>query len=204
MTVSRSLHWALVAALLRVSVAYAATDPDSPRPSPSEPTATVTAPAVKPKPVHPPYVGLTFDLGMPDIIGVGVVVRPLWWLWLQAGASTALFSGGLGGGVEFVPLRHRFSPAVSVDGGHVFPANTHGVPRAFGIKVDGQIVGYDYVSLHTGLEIAINRRISLSARAGVSFIDLSAVPDGSKPSPIKSADLHIWTPSGKLALTVFL
>jgi hypothetical protein len=198
---------ALIAVLLCV-VLPAGADPLSPRAtetpaSPaSEPAVTVARPA--PRTARPSWVGLTFDLGMPDIIGVGLVVRPLWWLRVQAGGNTDLFSGGLGGGVVFTALRHRFSPAFSLDGGHVFAANTHGVPKAFGLNVDGQIVGYDYASAHAGLEIAINRRVSLSARGGVSFIDLTAVPDGSKPSPIKSADLHIWTPSGKLAVTVYL
>jgi hypothetical protein len=199
--VGRSLQWALVAGLF-FAASPATADPLEPRLS-SEAAATVaTAPAPKPK--HPSYVGLTFDVGMPDIIGLGVVVRPLWWLRLQAGGNTDLFSGGLGGGVVFVPLKRRLSPAISVDGGHLFAANTHGVPKAFGINVDGQIVAYDYASLHAGLEWAVNRRVSLSARAGVSFIDLSAVPDGSKPTSIKSADLHVWTPSGKLAVTVYL
>jgi hypothetical protein len=200
--VGRCLHWALVAGLFAASVAAA--DPLEPRLS-SGATMTVAAtPPPPPKPTHPSYVGLTFDLGMPDIIGLGVVVRPLWWLRLQAGANTDLFSGGLGGGVVFVPLKRRLSPAVSVDGGHVFAADTHGVPKAFGINVDAQIVSYDYGSLHAGLEWTVNRRVSLSARAGVSFIDLSAVPDGTKPTNIKSADLHVWTPSGKLAVTVYL
>jgi hypothetical protein len=192
----------LVATLFLAVAPVAVADPLAPRLSNGAEATLVAPPA--PKPPRPSYVGLTFDLGMPDIIGLGVVVRPLWWLLLQAGANTDLFSGGLGGGVVFVPLHRRLSPALSVDGGHVFPANTHGVPPAFGIKIDGQIVGYDYASMHAGLEFAINRRVSLSARAGVSFIDLSAVPDGSKPSNIKSADLHIWTPSGKLAVTVYL
>lgn len=199
------MQWALVAAL--VSVAPVAADPVSPRLSTEAATVavpTIVAPAPAARPPRPSYVGLTFDLGMPDIIGVGVVVRPLWWLRLVAGGSSDLFSGGLGGGVVFVPLRRRLSPAISVDGGHVFPSATRGVPRAFGVNVDGQIVGYDFVSLQAGLEFAINRRVSLSACTGVSFIDVSAVPDGSKPTNIKSADLHVWSPAGKVAVMVYL
>jgi hypothetical protein len=199
--VSRSVQLALFAALSLALVAPAAADPEAPRLS-SEAVATVAARA--PKPPRPSYVGLTFDLGMPDIMSLALVVRPLWWLRLQAGGSTDFFSGGLGGGVVFVPLRYRFSPGISIEGGHMFTAPTLGVPRAFGVKVDGQRVGYDFASLHAGLEVAVHRRVSLSARFGVSFIDLTAVPDGTRPSSFVSADLKIWTPSGKLALTVFL
>lgn len=148
-------------------------------------------------------VGFSFDLGMPDVIGVGVVVRPLHWLRLSAGGSTALFSGGLGGGVSFVPLRRKLSPSFSVAAGHVFASDVNGVPRAFGINITDQRVGYDYASLHAGVAWAPIRRVSLSLEAGVSFINLTAVPDGDKPS-FENATLRVWTPSGRLGVTVFL
>jgi hypothetical protein len=210
MKVPRQVQWGLLAALLVSSVAPAAADPVSPRLSnegaANEAVATVAAPP--PKPARPSYVGLTFDLGLPDIIGLGLVVRPVWWLRLQAGGSTDLFSGGLGGGVVFVPLRRRFSPGISLEGGHVFAAQTLGVPNAFGINADGQRVGYDYAALMAGLEVAINRRVSLSGRAGVTFVELSAVPDGTKPQPpmakVIGASIQEWLVAGKIAVTVFL
>jgi hypothetical protein len=123
---------------------------------------------------------------------------------VSLGAITPFFSGGIGGEVMFVPLPRKVSPLVSVSAGHVFDSDLHGVPLAFGVKIDGQQVGYDYASLEGGVAYSPIPRVSLTLQMGVNFTNLTAVPDDAKPS-FKNATLHIWTvPSGRLAVTVFL
>lgn len=150
------------------------------------------------------YLGLTFDLGMPDVIGVAITARPLPWLHVQAGGSTCIFTGGVGGAVSFIPLKYLLSPSFTLAGGHVFSADTNGVPAAFGIKIDGERIGYDYASAHFGIDFGARQRVHLSLQAGASFLEMSADPDGTRPTNFNHATLHVWTPSGRLAVTVFL
>lgn len=152
----------------------------------------------------PSYVGITTDIGMPDILSLAVTVRPLWWLRLSGGGNTTLWSGGLGGGVTFVPLKRLLSPSLTLDAGHVFATDVGGIPKTFGIGVTAQRVGFDYASAHAGLEIGAQRKYTISIRAGASFLNLDSDPDGTMPSSFSHANLRVWTFSGKVAFTVFL
>jgi hypothetical protein len=152
------------------------------------------------------YVGLTLDVGLPDILGLAIAARPAGWLRLFAGGSTDLFSGGIGGGATLIPLRTMASPSLTVEGGHVFAAATHGIPQKIGIPVDGQRIGYDYFDAHAGLEVGAQKRVSFFLHAGISYIDMSVRPEGANAASagFKDASLRIWGPSAKLGLSVFL
>jgi hypothetical protein len=165
------------------------------------PAATLSASASPPR-KH--YVALQVDLGVPDLVGLSVVVRPLYWLHLQATGNTDLFSGGIGGGVTLVPLNRVVSPSVTIDGGHVFAAATHGIPRSIGIPLDGDRIGYDYFDAHAGLEIGANKRAYFFLHAGVSYMDISYTPPKDANMGFKEASLKIWGPSAKLGVGVYL
>lgn len=149
------------------------------------------------------YIGLSMDLGAPDLIGLGLVGKPVWWLRLALGGSTDLFSGGINGGATVVPMRTIVAPSLTVEGGHVFPADTHGIPRAVGLNYDGK-VGYDYFDAHVGMEVGAQKRVCFFLHAGVSYLDVSVSPEKGQNMSFNSAGLKVWGPSAKLGLLVYL
>lgn len=149
------------------------------------------------------WIGLSMDLGAPDLIGLGLVGKPLWWLRLALGGSTDLFSGGINGGITAIPLRTIVAPSLTVEGGHVFAADTHGIPRAVGVPYDGK-VGYDYFDAHIGMEVGAQKRVSFFLHAGVSYLDVSVTPEKGQNMSFNSAGLKVWGPSAKLGLMVWL
>jgi hypothetical protein len=165
------------------------------------PAASLSASAAAPR-KH--YVGLLVDIGVPDLVGLSIMVRPLHWLHLTATGTTDLFSGGIGGGVTVVPLDKIVSPSLTVDGGHVFAAATHGIPRSIGIPLDGDRIGYDYFDAQAGIEIGANKRAFFFLHAGVSYMDIAYTPPKDSNMGFKDASLRIWGPSAKLGVGVYL
>jgi len=168
----------------------------------AEPVATVAASAAKPE--RKKWVAVQVDLGAPDLVGLSVVGRPLYWLHLTLTGTTDLFSGGIGGGVTFVPLKKIVSPTVTVEGGRAFASNTHGVPRSIGIPFDAERLGYDYFDATAGLQIGANKRAYFFLRGGVSYMDISYTPTKSSNMPFSDVNLKIWGPSAKLGVGVWL
>ena len=166
-----------------------------------EPVGSVSASA---KPERKKWVALQADLGVPDLVGLSVVGRPLYWLHLSLTGSTDLFSAGIGGGVTFVPLKKIVSPTVTIEGGRVFASNTHGVPRSIGIPFDAERLGYDYFDAQAGLNIGANKRAYFFLRGGVSYMDISYTPTKSSNMPFSDVNLKIWGPSAKLGVGVWL
>lgn len=153
---------------------------------------------------QPSWFGLQVDLGAPDLIGLSLVGRATYWLRLQVGGSTDLFSGGINGGATLVPLRSIVSPSLTVEGGHVFAAETHGIPRSLGIPVDGYKVGYDYFDAHLGMEVGAQKRVCFFIHAGVSYMDIAIAQDKGTNMQFSNAALKVWGPSAKLGLLVYL
>jgi hypothetical protein len=152
----------------------------------------------------PSWLGIQIDLGAPDLLGLALVGRPMWWMRLQLGGSTDLFSGGINGGVTVVPLKSIVSPSLTVEGGHVFSAETHGIPRSIGIPVDGYKVGYDYFDAHLGMEVGAQKRVCFFIHAGISYLDIAIAQDKGTNMQFSNAALKVWGPSAKLGLLVYL
>jgi hypothetical protein len=166
---------------------------------------TVAVEATRPSP--PPrrhFVGLMLDLGVPDLVGLAAVVRPIPQLRVHLGGTTDLFSGGIQGGASYIPLKTIASPSLTVEGGYVFSSTTHGIPQSLGIPIDGSNIGYGHFSAHAGLEVGAHKRVSFFLHAGVSYLDISVTPEPGSNMGFKNASLHVWTPSAKLGLAVYL
>lgn len=155
--------------------------------------ASSTAAAAPPHPL-----GVTLELGAPDLASLRLTVRPRSWLRLNVGPVTDVFSAGIGGGVTVVPLRTLVSPSLTVDGGYLFDGDTR-VLGSVGLPVGSGRAAYGYVDGHAGLEIGANRRVCFFVHAGVSYVDLTAHSDA-----FSAAHVRVFGPSAKLGLTVFL
>ncbi len=158
-------------------------------------TATATAHAA-PTP-HP--LGITLEVGAPDLLGLRLTLRPRPWVRFGLGPVSDIFSAGVGGGVTFVPGRWLVAPSLTVDGGYLFDGDTRGIPQKLGLPVGDAHAAYGYLDGHAGLEIGANRRVCFFIHAGVSYVDVTAHGDG-----FGAAHLRLFGPSGKLGLSVFI
>lgn len=152
----------------------------------------------------PSWFGLGLDLGAPDLVGLSLTARPMWWMRLQATGTTDLFSGGIGGGLTVLPLKTIVTPSLTAEGGHVFNAETHGIPRSIGIPLDGYKIGYDYFDALLGMEVGAQNRVCFFIHAGVSYLDISVTQDKGTNMQFSNAALKVWGPSAKLGLVVYL
>lgn len=149
------------------------------------------------RPEHP--LGVTLELGAPEIVGLRLTVRPSRWIRFDVGPVSDLFSAGVGAGVTLVPLRGLVSPSLTVDGGYLFDGDPHGLLQRLGVPSTATRVAYGFVDGHAGLEIGARRRVCFFVHAGVSYVDLVA----SGPR-FAAAHVTLVGPSAKLGLTVFL
>jgi hypothetical protein len=159
------------------------------------------------QPTTPPrrhFVGLMLDVGVSDLLGLSVVARPVPQLRVHVGGTTDLFSGGIQGGASYIPLKTIASPSLTVEGGYVFKSTTHGIPQSLGIPIEGNEIGYGHFDAHAGLEVGAQKRVSFFLHAGVSYLDISVTPEAGSNMGFKNASLHVWTPSAKLGLMVWL
>ncbi len=97
------------------------------------------------KPRHR-WVGIQFDLGVPDGAAFGLVFRPyVDWLRLHVSGTYNGLSGGVRGGLTLDPINFPMAPTLTVEGGHSFEGKFPGITNM-------PAFGYDYVNLHLGLE----------------------------------------------------
>lgn len=160
-------------------------------------------PAVAAAKAPPHALGVTLDVGAPDVVGLRLTARPLPWLRFAVGPSTDLFGAGVGGGLTAVPFGGLVSPSLTLEGGYFFAADARGIPQAFGLGIDPGKVGYGYADAHVGLEIGARRRVCFFVHAGVSYVDMTVTPSGGA-APFAAAHLTLFGPSAKLGLTVFI
>lgn len=146
--------------------------------------------------MHP--LGVTLEVGAPDLVGVRLTLRPRPWLRLGVGPVSDLFSAGVGGGVTIVPLGSLVSPSLTVDAGYLFDGATRGIPQALGVPIGDGRAAYGYVDGHAGLEVGARRRVCFFVHAGVSYVDLTAHGDR-----FAAAHLRLFGPSAKLGLSAF-
>lgn len=115
----------------------------------------------------PEFLGVSTDVGLPDGLNFGLIVRPLTWLRLGAAAGTNSASVGGRGGVTFLPVSFgRFSPSATIELGHYRMAQVNGlVGAAMGVpswlQDYMQRFGYTYYNANLGIEFGSRRFIVL-------------------------------------------
>lgn len=157
-------------------------------------------------------LGALVDVGVPDLLGVSLVVRPWHWLRLHGGATTNAVSLGLRGGATLTPFHAWISPSLTLEGGYVFEGNANTLTERFGItSAMLEQVGYSYGNAHLGLELGSPDSVVFFVHAGFSALHttLHQVDDVlreelNQPS-LSFADPQVWAlvPSAKLGLLVY-
>lgn len=164
-------------------------------------------------------LGATLDMGLPDGLMLGVAVRPLSWLRLQASGGTNAISPGVRTGVS-LRLPQRVSPSLSIDVGKYFEGNANGVLRTVGgsgyrDSSTASKIGYEFVNLRGGIEFG-NVSATFFVHGGVSYVrsrlhhtnDLVSGAIGTESATsISVADdtpVRAWVPSVKFGLLLYL
>jgi hypothetical protein len=114
----------------------------------------------------PQFLGVSTDLGVPDGLNFGLVVRAASWLRLNAAAGTNSASVGGRGGATFIPFTFgRFSPTATLELGHYRMAAVNSIVGAvLGVPTwlqdYLQRFGYTYYNANLGIEFGTRRFIA--------------------------------------------
>jgi hypothetical protein len=159
------------------------------------------------KPRHRHW-GLGFNVGAPDIMVIEAIVRPKDWLRLHAGIGTDLVNVGLMGGVTLVPLKGKWSPSLTVEGGGMFQGNGSWLASAFHVAASEagpfKKIGYDYCNLHAGIELGSPERFQFYIHGGMSYVALSLHDLSANGVTVSDTNVGVWMPSGKIGFVLYL
>jgi hypothetical protein len=168
-------------ALCTVGLSAAAQQPtvSSPPPAAAPVPAAVAAPAqpaVAPAidtPRNPPQFGLSLDAGVPDLVGLNAVFRPVHFVRVNGGLLYNGAGAGLRAGVTLIPFFFAITPTLTFEYGHYFGGNANSTLNRFGVdttRVEPMLrnVAYDFYNGHVGLEIGSPNRFLLFLRGGLS------------------------------------
>jgi hypothetical protein len=149
-----------------------------------------------------PLLGLMLDAGFPDGLAASLLVRPIWFLRLQAGGTYNFLGPGVRTGAALVPFHFPIVPTLSAEYGHAFDADAGALASKFGNlgvaeKILLKRVGYDYLSLQLGIETGSQSRFAWYFRAGIGWVwthvrGLAAAAQAQNPgSTFEAADPRI-------------
>jgi len=188
----------MLAALAVVAFPVAAEElPPPPLPGEATPAASAAPPAPPPRdalalpappsavaeplPAPPPRArrfGLLFDAGLPEGASLALAFRPVPAIRLWAGPTWNYVAWGVGGGAALIPWHWAVSPSLSVEAGHFFSANLSRFLSGSGAPTEVlpllRAVGYEYASVHLGVELGSQRGFAFSTQAGLSWIRVTA------------------------------
>lgn len=148
------------------------------------------------------FVGVSADVGVPDGLGVGFVLRPVPWLRANYHFTHNSAAPGYRVGATLDPINFPVAPTLTAE---------------YGASVPGQIVGldkspfvwYDYTNLHLGLEFGKRDYFRFYLRGGISFFDaktkaLSAVIDQKEVTLISDPSVRgLFFPTTKFGMVFF-
>lgn len=128
-------------------------------------TASSAAKADEPVPERHRWVGMQFDVGAPDGVALGVVVRPyVNWARLNLSGTYNAIAPGIRGGVTLDPIKFPVAPTLTFEGGHAWEGNIPGGGTSL------PQVGYDYMNLHLGLEFGNRDHWRFFLQGGPSWL----------------------------------
>lgn len=146
-------------------------------PLPADTTAGLAAIQERRKP--PPRWGLLLAGGFPEGLSASLVFRPVSEVRLYAGPMWNYVGWGAHAGVTVLPWQLGISPLLSLEAGRYFSADATFLAGSAG-GVPSEIepllkhVSYDYAGLYAGFELGTRAGLSLTLRAGISYISMTA------------------------------
>lgn len=144
--------------------------------------------------------GMSFDLGVPSGVALGVLVRPPYIPWVKAGLSiTGTLNVGLRGTLLIDPIKFPIAPVASLDLGHQFPFAVPGVNNS--PKVD-----FTYEDVLGGLAIGKRDGFRFMLFAGMSHLDgiahnFQGVLPATNGLTVSDPNFSGWVPSARLGFS---
>ncbi|MGA7121545.1 MAG: hypothetical protein WBY94_15680 [Polyangiaceae bacterium] len=144
--------------------------------------------------------GMFMDLGVPDGVALGLVVRPAFdWLRIGGAVTHNGMAPGARFGVTLDPVAAPVGPTLTVEGGHYWGGKLPMIS-------DSPSIAYNYANFHLGLEVGNRATFRFFLRGGVSWLDLSTAQSQgpSSGSGIANPSYSGWlAPSGKLGFAAY-
>ena len=162
-------------------------------------------------------IGLGIDAGAPAGAGLTLLVRPLWWLRLNAGAAYNVGGFGFRGGITLSPGQWAITPTLNLDAGRYLSGDvnkfvTVSDPNARALL--GRAT-YTFATAQLGLEFGSQRWFSFYLRGGLTYVistlsgaDLTALANGNLGSgataTLGDAKFSALAPCASLGFNIFV
>jgi hypothetical protein len=136
---------------------------------------------------HNTVIGIGIDAGAPGGGGVTLLVRPLWWLGLNAGLAYNYAGVGFRGGLSLAPCFCSVTPTLNLDVGHYFSGDFNKFASVADPNVKALLshVTYTFATAQIGLEFGSQRWFNFYLRGGLAYFesnfsraDLTALAQG--------------------------
>lgn len=158
------------------------------------------------------HVGVTFDLGAPSGLNLGVAWRPVDPMrFTFTGATNGIGGGGRVGVALKAPW--DVAPVIAAEAGHFLDADANWIVTALGEEESISIlerIGYTFANAHAGLEFG-NPKATFYIHAGMSRVwtrirGLQAWVDkevGEQTLHIEDARVRAYLPSARLGFIIY-
>jgi hypothetical protein len=132
-------------------------------------------------------IGFGIDAGAPGGAGLTLLVRPLWWLRLNAGAAYNVGGFGFRGGITLSPGQWAITPTLNLDAGRYLSGDVNKFVTVTDPNAQALLsrTTYTFATAQIGLEFGSQRWFSFYLRGGVTYVmstlsgtDLTALAAG--------------------------
>jgi hypothetical protein len=136
-------------------------------------------------------IGFGIDAGAPGGAGLTLLVRPLWWLRLNAGAAYNVGGFGFRGGITLSPGQWTVTPTLNLDGGRYLSGDANKFVTVTDPNAQALLsrTTYTFATAQIGLEFGSQRWFTFYLRGGLTYListlsgtDVSAIANGNNPS----------------------
>ncbi len=184
------------------------------------------ASAAAPPPVHKrvlddesdtTIIGLGIDAGAPGGAGLTLLVRPLWWLRLNAGAAYNVGGFGYRGGITLSPGQWAITPTLNLDAGQYLSGDVNKFVTVSDANARALLARttYTFATAQLGLEFGSQRWFSFYLRGGLTYVistlsgtDLTALAQGNlgagTTATMGDAKFSALVPCASLGFNIFV
>lgn len=139
------------------------------------------------------WLGVAADIGAPDGIALGLVVRPFDWTRLTFSGTHNVMAPGFRFGATLDPIKFPVVPTATFEFGHSFEGKLPGLDNA-------PRFSYDYLNLQAGIEAGNRDNWRVFLRAGLSWLNIDTKDFN---STIKNTDKSIFVADPRLDANFF-
>jgi hypothetical protein len=117
-------------------------------------------------------IGLGIDAGAPGGAGLTLLVRPLWWLRLNAGGAYNVGGFGFRGGITLAPGQWTVTPTLNLDAGRYLSGDVNKFVTVTDANARALLARttYTFATAQIGLEFGSQRWFSFYLRGGLTYV----------------------------------